>query len=111
MKLSEAQFTFTRMLPKLLTFAHAKGYELTIGDAYCDPRVFGTMGERRGYGQARSAHKQRLAIDINLFREGAYLAGTADHEELGRYWESLGGSWGGRFNDGNHYSLEFNGIK
>jgi hypothetical protein len=27
------------------------------------------------------------------------------------FWESIGGSWGGRFNDGNHYSLEHRGMK
>ena len=35
----------------------------------------------------------------------------AETNELGEYWESIGGSWGGRFNDGNHYSLEHNGVK
>ena len=28
------------------------------------------------------------------------------HGEVGEFWESLGGSWGGQFNDGNHYSIE-----
>lgn len=33
---------------------------------------------------------------------------------LGQYWESLGGSWGGRFKsrpDGNHFSLEHDGVR
>ncbi|HAO1973206.1 TPA: M15 family peptidase, partial [Escherichia coli] len=31
----------------------------------------------------------------------------------GEYWESIGGTWGGRFSraDGNHFSLEHNGVK
>lgn len=30
---------------------------------------------------------------------------------IGEYWESIGGAWGGRFNDGNHYSLGHGGRK
>ena len=60
---------------------------------------------------AKRALKQRLAIDLNLFRDGKYLTLTSDHAPLGAYWQRLGGTWGGDFNDGNHYSLAFNGIK
>lgn len=107
----QKQSRFVLMTAHLIAFAHAKGYELTTGDGYRDPRVFGAIGERMGYGESRSAHKQRLAHDWNLFRNGEWLKETADHLELGLFWEALGGSWGGRWNDGNHYSLEHNGIK
>lgn len=98
------------MVVKLITKAHELGYDVTLGDAFRDPRVFGVMGTAMGYGRAKSAHKQRLAIDINLYRNGQYLDKTSDHEELGTWWETIGGTWGGHFNDGNHYSLEFGGI-
>ncbi len=111
MTLGEAQRKFPTMVAKLISWAYENGYELTLGDAYRDPRVFGPMGERMGYGEACSAHKQRLAIDLNLFRDGKYLTLTSDHAPLGAYWQRLGGTWGGDFNDGNHYSLAFNGIK
>lgn len=39
------------------------------------------------------------------------LTASSGHKLLGEYWESIGGTWGGRFNDGNHYSLEHNGVK
>lgn len=109
--LLEKQFRFTRMTAQLLAFAHANGYELTTGDGYRDPRVFGAMGARQGYGESNSAHKHRLAHDWNLFKNGEFLTTTDDHRPLGDFWESLGGVWGGRFNDGNHYSLEHQGIK
>lgn len=108
--LGDKQKKFTRMVAKLLNKAHELGYEVTFGDAYRDPRVFGEQGTAVGYGKARSAHKQRLAIDLNLFRDGKYLSATEDHRQLGEWWESHGGVWGGRFNDGNHYSLEHSGI-
>lgn len=110
-ELFEKQIKFTRMVAKLLDRAHEMGYEVTFGDAYRDPRVFGGVGIKAGYGHPRSAHKQRLAIDLNLFKDGKYLPNTSDHKLLGEWWESQGGTWGGRFEDGNHYSLEHDGIK
>jgi len=109
--LRQKQSRFVLMQAYLVAFALSKGYELTSGDAYRDPRVFGAMGQRMGYGESMSAHKQRLAKDWNLYRNGVYLTATDDHRELGEFWESIGGAWGGRFNDGNHYSLEHNGVK
>lgn len=111
--LGQKQRRFTRMLADLINFAYANGYELTVGDAYRDPRLHGEMGVKKGYGHASSNHKQRLAMDFNLFKDGKFLQSTEDHRPLGEYWESIGGSWGGRFSnpDGNHYSVEHNGVK
>ena len=99
------------MTAHLVAYAYGQGYELTQGDGYRDPRVFGQIGERRGYGESKSAHKQRLAVDYNLFIGGVYRTDTEAHSALGEYWEMLGGAWGGRFDDGNHYSLEHEGVK
>lgn len=105
----QRQFSF--MIAKLILKAYDMGYEITFGDAYRDPRAFGPMGSSVAYGRANSAHKQRLAIDLNLFKDGTLLTSSSDHEPLGKIWEGMGGTWGGRFKDGNHYSLEHNGIK
>lgn len=110
MPLGQKQRHFAQMVARLILKAAELGYEVTLGDAYRDPRVFGEIGVRQGYGESRSAHKQRLAIDLNLFRGGKYLSSTEDHRALGEWWESQGGTWGGRFNDGNHYSLAHGGI-
>ena len=109
--LRDKQVEFARMVPRLIDKAFELGYEVTLGDAYRDPRVFGVMGESKGYGNAKSCHKSRLAIDLNLFLDGALLTTTAGHLPLGVFWESIGGSWGGRFNDANHYSLEHEGVR
>lgn len=82
------------MVGLLIAYATQQGYGLTFGDAYA------TSGHKRG-----SFHYKRLAIDLNLFYAGEYLTNTRNHEPLGLFWESIGGTWGGRFNDGNHYSL------
>lgn len=84
------------MTALLILFANSKGYELTFGDA------FASSGHKEG-----SFHYKRLAIDLNLFKDGDYLTSTSAHLLLGEFWESIGGTWGGRFKnpDGNHYSL------
>lgn len=111
MTLGQKQRKFTRMVADLIKFAYDNGYELTFGDAYRDPRVHGNVGTKTSYSSANSLHKERLAVDFNLFKDGVYLSQSDDHRPLGEYWESIGGSWGGRFNDGNHYSLEHGGRK
>lgn len=108
MTLGERQRLFVKLLPRLLDFAYEQGYELTVGDAYRDPRVHGAMGIQMGYGHKNSNHKNRLAIDLNLFKGGVFLQTSEDHKLLGEFWENLDTlcRWGGRFNDGNHYSIE-----
>ena len=111
MTLGDKQRQFSRMIAELIITAYSMGYEITLGDAYRDPRVFGKLGERKGYGRSTSLHKQRLAIDLNLFKDGRYLTTTADHAPIGEVWESMGGSWGGRYDDGNHYSFAHEGMR
>lgn len=111
MTLGQKQRKFTRMIAQLIEYAYANGYELTFGDAYRDPRLHGDVGVKKSYSSANSLHKSRLAVDFNLFKNDKHLTTTEAHKPLGEYWESIGGAWGGRFNDGNHYSLEHQGRK
>lgn len=92
--LRKQQSKFTTMVALLILFANQRGYELTFSDAYA------TSGHVEG-----SFHYKRLAVDFNLFEDNTYLTDTSDYVELGRFWESLGGTWGGRWDDGCHFSL------
>jgi hypothetical protein len=102
--LSAKQSRFAVMVGQLIDFAHKEGYRLTFGDAWA----------KTGH-MDNSCHYIRLAVDFNLFTEKdgewKYMTSTEAHEPLGIYWESIGGSWGGRFEDGNHYSLEHSGRR
>jgi hypothetical protein len=113
MTLGEKQRLLTKRIAALIQHAYALGYELTFGDAYRDPRVHGPVGVKGSYSSAGSNHKLRLAVDFNLFKDGVFLQTTEAHRPLGEYWESLGPEcvWGGRWNDGNHYSIEHEGRK
>lgn len=98
------QTEFASKVPALIAKAFELGYEVTLGDAYRDPRVHGNFGERKAYGEAKSFHKLRLAIDLNLFKDGKFITDETGHKQIGEWWESIGGTWGGRFHDPNHYS-------
>lgn len=98
------------MVPQLIMHAYSLGYEITLGEVERSQAV-ADANARAGKGISNSLHGKRLAIDLHLFRDGKYLTDTESHRLLGEYWESIGGSWGGRFGDGNHYSLSWEGVR
>lgn len=101
------------MIPGLINKAIEMGFEITLGDAYRDPRLHGGMGVKQGYGHSKSAHKIRLAIDLNLFKDGVYIQDDTGHRQLGKWWvqQCPDCAWGGEFGDFNHYSFRHEGMK
>ena len=114
MTLGEKQRKFTRLVGILIGWAYDNGYELTFGEAYRTPEQ-AQLNAQKGSGIANSLHISRLAIDLNLFVEGQYVSGTESYRPLGDYWKTLDpeARWGGDFSrpDGNHFSLEHQGVK
>ena len=114
MTLSEKQQKFALLVCSLIEWADKVGYKVTFGEAYRTAHEAQWEAEQ-GRGIARSLHTIRLAIDLNLFKNGTYLTATEDYQLVGEYWESLDPecAWGGRFSkpDGNHFSLSNEGIK
>lgn len=108
--LRQKQSRFALMTARLIHHAQVMGYEVTLGEAYRSPEEAARLAAK-GRGITRSLHCDRLAIDLNLFKGGVFLDSTEDHRPLGEWWESIGGAWGGRFKDGNHYSLAHEGRK
>ena len=113
MGLGTEQKAFVHDMARLIEWAYDNGYELSLGDGYRDPRVFGMLGVKKGYGHKSSNHKRRLAVDFNLFKDGEYCMASNDHRPLGEYWESLHphNRWGGRYDDGNHYERVYGGWR
>ncbi|MGN6347053.1 MAG: M15 family metallopeptidase [Candidatus Nitrosocosmicus sp.] len=110
MKMVEKQSKFTQMISDLIKKSYDLGYQMTFAEAYRPPEM-AEIYAKDGRGIKNSLHCKRLAVDFNVFKNGNLLTDGKDFEDLGKYWESLGGSWGGRFKDGNHFSLEDNGVK
>ena len=110
MTLRQKQSIFARHVACLILQAEHLGYEVTFAEAYRTPEQ-AAANARRGTGIKNSLHTQRLAIDLNLFRDGKYLSSTEAHRPLGEWWEKQHelARWGGRFRDGNHYSFTHGG--
>jgi hypothetical protein len=112
MKLGEKQELFAFLLPRLLDQAHALGFRVRMGECWRPPETAAAYAAQ-GKGIAQSVHSDKLAVDLNLFRDGQFLQDSDSHRPLGEWWETLHPlcRWGGRFGDGNHYSLEHEGRK
>lgn len=115
MTLIQKQQIFARLFAKLINWANLQGYEVTIGEVQ-RTKLQAIANAVSGKGIRNSLHLLKLAADINIFKHGIYLDRTEDHKELGEYWESLSTEeyqccWGGRFGDGNHYSIAHDGRK
>lgn len=116
MTLREKQSLFVFNISLLIQWAYKNGYELTFSEAY-------RTAEQQAYDVAHglsktsnSKHLERLAIDLNLFKNGALLTSNADYKPLGNYWVSLNtaNTWGGDFSktgvnsfiDSDHFEME-----
>lgn len=115
MTLSGKQKIFTFNIHKLIEFAFKNGYELTFGE------VFRTLEQQTIYfktGRSKtmnSRHLDRLAVDFNIFKNGALLFQNKETRNkeiqdclpLGEFWISLNTDnvWGGDWNR-NHNTLD-----
>lgn len=136
----DKQKRFAADIAQLILRMCAAGYQVSVGEfkrsdeqshinaigqegreilaRFCDSIGWKGMAEAlrnngRANGIVNSAHQLQIAADLNLFKGGVYLDKTEDHRQFGEWWESLSPlhRWGGRFKDGNHYSIEHNGVK
>lgn len=98
----DLQSTFSRKIAVLRLVAEEMGYQVTLAD--------GHVTSKTGH-MKKSLHYERLAQDFCLFKDGKYLTRTEDYEPIGLIWEQMGGNWGGRFNDGNHFSMSYDSRK
>ena len=65
--LGAKQRRFSYQIAKLIVWAYDElGVELTMGDAFRDPRIHGAFGTKKGYGRRSSCHKLKLAQDQAL---------------------------------------------
>ena len=112
MTLGQAQKKFSKLFAQLILWSFDKGYEVVLGEVFRTPQQAAWYAAK-GKGIANSLHTVCLAADINLFKNGSYLTQSEEYQELGLYWESLDPNcnWGGRFDDGNHFSYSWFGMR
>jgi hypothetical protein len=118
MKLSELQMIFAVNVGKLILKINEDGYSCTFGEAYRTPEQ-AALNAAKGIGIKNSLHCKRLAVDLNLFKDGVYCADSEAHLPFGKYWVTLNAlnRWGGdwdkdgipfepRETDANHYEMQ-----
>lgn len=112
--LGQKQRLFSKLVGQLIEYIYAQGYEVSLDWCYRPPEVAAYYASI-GKGIRSSLHTEHLAIDLNLFKDGVFLTAASDHKVFGEFWKTLDPfcCWGGDFatQDGNHYSIEHNGIK
>jgi hypothetical protein len=111
--MSKLQEEFAQSAAKLIQKAVELGYTVTFGEAWRTPQQ-AQWNADHGTGIVHSLHIERLAIDLNFFKDGTYIQDGSKLEELGKWWKALGTNyrWGGNFvhlPDGNHFSLSPDG--
>ena len=99
--LLQRQLEFARKMSVLKYWMMSQGMTWKEGRSLCCKEC----------SKPTSLHRQSLAQDLLLFVDGVYQTQTEQYRVIGEKWESLGGSWGGRWNDGNHFSLEWGGKR
>jgi hypothetical protein len=117
MKLRKQQSLFAKLVCQHVLWLYSQGYEVTLAWAYRPPWVCDMLAlEKKGI--RFSLHRLKLALDINLFKNGKYLTTTEAHRVSGERWKKRHPlcRWGGdirgkKGRDGNHYSMERGGVK
>jgi len=105
------QIEFARNVALLINFIFSSGYYCTLGEAF-RTKEQALINAQRHIGILDSQHRDRLAIDLNLFsQKREYLNKSEDYLLIGKYWESLSkfNKWGGRSKklpDGNHFEMK-----
>lgn len=115
MTLLEAQQLHFECLIKLGTWGLANGYKFT-GDEYLRTPEQALANSQSGAGILHSLHLIRLAIDLNVFKDGVFFKTVEEYRPLGDYWKTLDPlcCWGGDFTtrpDADHFSITWQGIK
>ncbi len=132
MRLGEKQELFARLLPGLLNKAHELGYDVRIGEvlrfeqqarwnaSHCR-KCHQTRGHPdhpakhrfKAIGIVNSLHRQKLAVDLILCRDGRPCWDAGSYLELNLWWEDLHElcATGRRWGDSGHFSLTHGGRK
>lgn len=138
--LGTLQRKFTLATAKLIEHIYDSGFEATYDEAHRTdeqaaintltiaqrervalltkgefPALAAAIAASKAKGINHSVHRLRLAVDLNLFKDGHFLTDAADYLPFGAWWKSAFGQynarWGGDWGDADHFSFEYGGVK
>ena len=103
MTLRQAQSKFAWMLGRLLVKSEALKTPVAILELYRSLETQRAYVARKVSKTLNSKHLDGLAVDLlflsDIEDDGKMNYSPEKYKELGLFWESLGGRWGGRFGD------------
>lgn len=108
MTLGEKQEVFLENVAKLILWAFKNGYRIRGGE------LLRTKEQQEIYvktGRSKtmnSRHIDKLAIDLNLIKNGTLSNNPEDYKPLGEYWMALhpDNVWGGDWNRNHQHTDE-----
>lgn len=107
--LIQKQSTFLQNVALLIQFCKQQGFDVTAGELYRTAEQQAIYLKNGRTKTSNSLHMQRLAIDLNFFKDDKLITDKNVLKDIGLYWESLDSlnSWGGNgvsFIDVPHFS-------
>ena len=93
----ERQQTFALNVAKLILYINVKGYRCTFGETL-RTKEMAQIYARTGRGVLDSNHLYKLAVDLNLFKNGVYLTDAKEYKQFADYWLTLN-----PFNEAGYY--------
>lgn len=116
MRLVVKQRLFMKLLGEFLVWIYQHPEYSVTGGELQRTQAQALSNAASGSGISNSLHLIRLAVDLNLFINGVYQTDSRAYLPLGVKWKSLHPlcRWGGDFvkrADGNHFSIEHNGVR
>ena len=102
----DEQWAFLQDYCKLLAKAGELGFVVTAGELWRPPEMQKIYLDTGRSKTMRSQHLERLAGDLNFFRDGKLVQTREELKPLGDFWEGLnpknrwGGNWRGLVDSG-----------
>lgn len=113
--LGEKQRLFMNLLGQFLVWIYQQPGMEVAGGQLQRTQAEANANAASGAGIVHSLHIKCLAIDLMLFLSGVYKTDTESYRPLGEKWKSMHPlcRWGGDFSkpDGDHFSIEHEGVK
>lgn len=112
-ELLDLQQEFVGLQAEFQLWVISAGYGLTYGETWRSPEE-AAIQAAKGAGVKCSLHTEKLAIDLNAFKDGKELLTATDFRVLGERWKGMHplARWGGDFTriDADHFSLTYGGV-
>lgn len=89
MSLVKEQFEFLKDVAVLIEFCADHELVITAGELYRPPEMQKIYVQTGRSKTMNSKHGQRLAIDLNFFKDGKLIYDIAVLRPVGEFWESL----------------------